>query len=351
MITQSLSSEDLRHALELAGRAPSVHNTQPWQFNVTDTQVDLYANLQRWLPATDADRRDLMISCGAALHHLRLALGSVGLGGKATRLPEGEDSDLLASVQLERSPGSDSELVAEIPRRRSDRRPFRHWPIPAEFLAQLVQQASDQGAVLRVVDDPRPRGTLLNAFVQAEVTQGEVVGYSGELTMWTGVRGGSEGVPARNLPDQPSPGVAARRAFDPGDLSSGGVTGPEEDTLLVLGTASDDRLSQLRAGEALSAVLLQATRLGLANCPLSQPLEVADTRQVLRDDVLGGTLSPQIVIRLGWPQDAAIPADPSTIGGGDSRSTGALSCYAGAARAAWAAARRATGTRNGEQLT
>ena len=195
MITQSLSSEDLRHALELAGRAPSVHNTQPWQFNVTDTQVDLYANLQRWLPATDTDRRDLMISCGAALHHLRLALGSVGLGGKATRLPEGEDSDLLASVQLERSPGSDSELVAEIPRRRSDRRPFRHWPIPAEFLAQLVQQASDQGAVLRVVDDPRPRGTLLNAFVQAEVTQGEVVGYSGELTMWTGVRRRSKGFP------------------------------------------------------------------------------------------------------------------------------------------------------------
>jgi hypothetical protein len=79
--------------------------------------------------------------------------------------------------------------------------------------------------VLRVVDDRRPRGTVLSAFLHTEVIQGDVVGYSGELTMWTGVRASSERVPARNLPDQPSPGVAARRAFDPGDLPSGGMTG------------------------------------------------------------------------------------------------------------------------------
>ena len=251
-----------------------------------------------------------MISCGAALHHLRIALDSAGLGGPTSRLPRGEESDLLASVELAPSPGSGSELVAEIPRRRSDRRPFRHWPIPSEFLAQLVQHAADQGAVLRVVDDPRSRAALLDAFVPAEIAQDEVVGYNAELTVWTGLRSGSEGVPARNLPDHQSSGVAAHRAFDPGDLSSAEVAGPEEDTLLVLGTASDDRLSQLRAGEALSAVLLRATGLGLANCPLSQPLEVADTRRQLRDEVLGGTLSPQIVIRLGWPQDAAVPPTP-----------------------------------------
>ena len=310
MITQSLNSENLRHALELAGRAPSVHNTQLWQFVVSDTSVDLYANLQRWLPATDADRRDLMLSCGAALHHLRLALESSGLGGHTSRLLGGEDSDLLASVKLAPSPTSGSELLAEIPRRRSDRRPFRHWPIPAEFLAQLAQHAADQGAVLRVIDDPRSRAALLGAFVQAEIAQGEVVGYNSELTVWTGLRGGPEGIPAQNLPDHLSSGVAAHRAFDLGDLSSADVAGPEEDTLLVLGTASDDRLSQLRAGEALSAVLLYATRLGLATCPLSQPLEVADTREVLREEVLGGTLSPQIVVRLGWPQDEAIPPTP-----------------------------------------
>lgn len=77
----------------------------------------------------------------------------------------------------------------------------------------------------------------------------------------------------------------------------------------MLGTASDDTLSQLRAGEALSAVLLQATLLGLAACPLSQVLEVSDTRRRLRDDVLDAAMAPQIVLRLGFPASAAaLPA-------------------------------------------
>ena len=65
------------------------------------------------------------------------------------------------------------------------------------------------------------------------------------------------------------------RAFPPGaverdpGLTDGGL-------LAVLGTASDDHLSQLRAGEALSAVVLHATRAGLATCPLSEVLEIGD---------------------------------------------------------------------------
>ena len=79
----------------------------------------------------------------------------------------------------------------------------------------------------------------------------------------------------------------------------------------MIGTASDDTLSQLRAGEALSAVLLQSTLFGLATCPLSQVLEVHDTRRVLRDDVLDGAITPQLVLRLGFSSTAApLPATP-----------------------------------------
>jgi hypothetical protein len=78
----------------------------------------------------------------------------------------------------------------------------------------------------------------------------------------------------------------------------------------VLGTASDDTLSQLRAGEALSAVTLHATSVGLASCPLSQVLEIDATRRSLRDDVLGGAMSPQVVLRLGWAPPVPLPATP-----------------------------------------
>ena len=59
-------------------------------------------------------------------------------------------------------------------------------------------------------------------------------------------------------------------------------------------------------------MLLHATLLGLATCPLSgQVLEVDDTRRVLQDDVLDGAISPQLVLRVGFPTSAApLPATP-----------------------------------------
>ena len=60
-----------------------------------------------------------------------------------------------------------------------------------------------------------------------------------------------------------------------------------------------DRLSQLRAGEALSAVVLHATRRARH---LSAERGAGDrgARSALRDKVLLGTLSPQLLVRMGW---------------------------------------------------
>jgi hypothetical protein len=105
--------------------------------------------------------------------------------------------------------------------------------------------------------------------------------------------------------------IPASRDFPEGDIGPYPLGRQDGAVLAVLGTASDDTLSRLRAGEALSAVLLTATTLGLAACPLSQPLEIGATRRTLRDDVLSGTLCPQIVLRLGWsPVGSPLPATP-----------------------------------------
>src|SRR6185437_15876198 len=77
--------------------------------------------------------------------------------------------------------------------------------------------------------------------------------------------------------------------------------------LLALGTRSDDRLARLRAGEATSIVLLTATSMGLASCPVTEPLEVADTREAVRTEVFGASSYPQMLLRVGW---SPINADP-----------------------------------------
>jgi hypothetical protein len=67
-----------RAVVSLATRAPSIHNSQPWQWRLADSSMHLFADTSRLLPATDPDGRDLLLSCGATLHHLRVALAAEG---------------------------------------------------------------------------------------------------------------------------------------------------------------------------------------------------------------------------------------------------------------------------------
>ena len=81
---------------------------------------------------------------------------------------------------------------------------------------------------------------------------------------------------------------------------------------MVLSARSDDRLGTLRAGEAVGAVLLAATGMGLATTPLSQPLEVASTRGWVSEHLVGADVFPQVVIRVGRA-DPHAPALPPTL--------------------------------------
>ena len=117
-------------ATERALRAPSVHNSQPWQWQIVDDLVRLYGDPNRHLVGTDPERRDLVISCGAALHHLRVALADLDVPTTTQRLPDPEDSTHLAIVRTVDGPINihDAALADAIDERRSDRRAFREEP-------------------------------------------------------------------------------------------------------------------------------------------------------------------------------------------------------------------------------
>ena len=75
----------------------------------------------------------------------------------------------------------------------------------------------------------------------------------------------------------------------------------------LLATPGDGPVDQLQAGEALSAVLLEATRFGLATDPVSQPLEVRATRAELCVSLLDGAAEPQVLVRVGWAPMSSTP--------------------------------------------
>ena len=313
---------ELTIAVERALRAPSVHNTQPWHWRIEDDAVQLHADWTRHLVATDPDRRDLILSCGAALHHLLVALAARGLEAQVDRLPDLDDSGHLATVTLRPGAGlpADRALVSAINRRRTDRRRMSHRPVPPEHVRLLSEHAQRAGALLIPATETALRKRLGAALADAAAQQHWTPGYPTELELWTRrYAGARDGVPGTNIAQPPvgAAGAAPLRQFAHGRLDQpqpqpGQEAGTDASELLVIGTPGDDTADRLRAGEATSAVLLAATTLGLASTPLSQAVEVDATRRAIQRDVLHIPEHPQLVLRIGWPaaHAAEIPPTP-----------------------------------------
>lgn len=297
----------IRTVLTLASRAPSVHNTQPWGWRVDEASLHLYADDNRQLPNTDPDARDMILSCGAALHHCAIAFAAVGWRPKVTRLPNPADPSHLAAIQLSPHPADavDIALAAAMPRRRTDRRHYSSWPVPVADIALMAARAARNGVTLCQVEDVGK----LHEIVARSVADHLNRDYMAELTTWSGRYASAAGVPARNTPvSDPDARIPGRIFAGPSlPMTPGASPSADNAVVLALGTRSDDRVSRLRAGEATSAVLLTATSLGLASCPVTEPLETPSTRAEVRNDIFGGNDHPQMLLRVGW---APINADP-----------------------------------------
>ena len=301
-------TKTLRTVLTLATRAPSIHNTQPWRWRVGTANLDLFCQPDMQLRKTDPDGRDLIISCGIALHHCVVALAAMGWHAKVSRLPDSDDPRHLATIEVEpHTPDqADIALAAAIPRRRTDRRVYSSWAVPGGDIAQMAARAARSGVMLRQVDAVDRMRAIVARAVWDHTTNDE---YMRELTTWSGRYGAVAGVPARSTPEPDASAPIPGRVFaGPGLPQPSGIS-PADDgaAILALGTAKDDRLAQLRAGEATSVVMLTATAMGLACCPITEPLEIRETREAVRADVFGDSGYPQMLLRVGW---APINADP-----------------------------------------
>lgn len=91
-------AEQWQFLLNYALLAPSEYNTQPWLFHVHEDSVAFYADRSRRLPVLDPENRELLISCGAALLNLRLALRHFGYREEMEWLVQEDLSDGLRAA-------------------------------------------------------------------------------------------------------------------------------------------------------------------------------------------------------------------------------------------------------------
>jgi hypothetical protein len=294
----------VREIVELACRAPSVHNTQPWLWRADDSRLRLYADRERQLLHSDPEGRNVLLSCGAALHHARVAAEGLGWQVDVVRSPDPTEPDLLASIDL--APGrvvpAAEELLEALQGRSTDRRRFTSWPLPVERIQRLAAQAEEWGALVLPVVEPGRQELVEELLVRAREEHHRDPEYDAEVAPWVRSEG-PEGVPAASLPEPNPQRPAMPSRYQPAELPD-----PREETaevvegMLALCTVDDDRRSWLRCGETLSALWLLVVHDGLSLLPLSEVAEVPETRERLRHDVLDGQGHPQLLVRLGWQE-------------------------------------------------
>jgi nitroreductase len=301
-------AEQAGYLISVAGRAPSVNNTQPWRFEVGEQAAELYADTSRQL-LEDPAGREMLISCGAALYGLRLGVRSLGYRTEVELFP---GPALLARVR----PGpaapmtpDERKMLQAAPHRHTHRGPFEPGPLPAGLLARLRDDVAAEGATLSVVEtEPARRKLMAILAAWSRVQELYPASRTGiqsraETARWTREAGSQarDGVPAHAFPAAAGrdPGQLPQRDFDLGRgwglLPSGGPPAP---VTALLVTSGDHQVEWLRAGQGLQRLLLRAASHWVFASLQTQPLLEASVRARIQSGLdLPGV--PLMLLQLG----------------------------------------------------
>jgi hypothetical protein len=272
--------------------------------------VDLIADRSRALPANDPDDRELIISCGAVLFTLRVALAARGFSTFIETFPVAGDTDLLARI----SPVTGyfhnlvdtSALTQAVEQRRTYRKPFIQEDIPEPIIRNLCEGAKSEGATLVALKEDSQRRRIVELVEQADERLWRDAQWRRELSMWMHPRRRGEGFGIPGLAHAAAQLVA--RSFD---LGSGTPARGQQilegsPLLVVLGSPGDAPADWLATGQALQRMLLRACTDGLQASYLNQPLHLPDFRQQVAA-MLPGAGVPQLILRLGRPAEQLAP--------------------------------------------
>ncbi|HEX5535425.1 MAG TPA: hypothetical protein VFX33_16925 [Actinomycetales bacterium] len=316
--TGPVTTTELIPAMAEAARwAPSVHNTQPWRFEVGTAGpapgrvpgLMVFEDVDRSLPVLDPYGRLRAISCGAAVANAEVACRAHGFSPAIDWLPDPSRPDLVAVVRPDRPHQEQTDvrrLADAVKSRRAHRRVHRHEKLDPETLAVLRREVTAAGAEMTVLDEAARRH-LAPLLVRAMAAQSESPEIVEEVDSWVrGVGPGEQeredGVPVASLGTGPFPiDALAHEAMDVERLSKEDVDQALSwSTTVAISTVGDRRRDWLNAGRALQRMWLHATVDGFVLAFADQATQLVETRRQLPEalDVLGHV---QMVVRLGRP--------------------------------------------------
>lgn len=286
----------LKYAAQASGAKP---NTQSWQFRLADAHLELLSLAAPELEASDPDGRERLIDCGAALHHLKLALKHFGCLGRVELFPDLAEPTLVARVHFGYS------------REREAREKFLfaamngarfvapvETPVTEAVLFELSQAVANERGWLEFAQSEMSRQRVLQTTLapatrawgsdDSRANPAHSVGAV-RISLWPRplFAFGGRSVDSSNVALQPDPQISTPAA-----------------TFGVVKTKTDDKHGWLAAGQILARAVLQAQVSGVSWAFFS-PVRRREVREALRTGI-GHKGFAQAVLRFG----ALVPREP-----------------------------------------
>jgi hypothetical protein len=276
--------------------AANPHNSQPWLFHVTSTQIELYSDRRRTLGPVDPFLIEMHIGLGCALENLELAAAANGYTPQVSLSPDASDETLVARIGLVPGSAPVSALYNVIPLRHTNRYPYDTGrPVTTETLDALTALGDDPEVRVFWFPSAEQRKSVGNLLVEAahafvaDKAQDVVDTGTWWRGTWQDIQQHRDGITldAAGLPDltralgKMLPSVSVEQQ----DSSFLQNTAEQVKTAAVFGLLAirnrQDRTQQVRAGRLWERMHLWATKEGLAMQPLNQATERASREVVL----------------------------------------------------------------------
>jgi hypothetical protein len=271
-----------------ANLAPSGGNSQPWSMGLDAGGLRLLLDRTR-TSTMDVRFRGSYVAIGAALLNARIAAAAHGILGPVEYFPDGEASDLVATVEL--TLGTDRGLASWYPgllERSTNRRAGRPSALGPDVADELHRQVASHDARLRLLtgDALEDYAELLSESDRLRYLSPVLHSEMMSELRWPGQDGLDRGLDVRTLELDAAdmgklavarrPDVMADLAAWDGGRALGEVTRARvrSSSALAIVTVADSRpRSYVSGGAAVQQMWLAAERAGLAVQPVS-PLSV-----------------------------------------------------------------------------
>jgi nitroreductase len=322
--------------------AANPHNTQPWLFRVSDSEIELYANTERNAGALDPYLREQHIGMGCALENLMVAASANGYlasatlaPGKLTQISAYPEHELVAQVELAPGQKQQSELYDAIPYRHTNRNPYHLRALPSEFVDRIRQLGSDQPEVkvfLFTADSDRNHIVDIISKANDIVYADPQVDQGSERWLrmkWSDVQKFRDGLIVDEFGEPPLtaaiekfiPTSCRRFAFKHGLLQTMSYSDVLRATpLFGLIAVRDryDREQNMLAGRIWQRAHLLAVTRGLAGRPVNEAVELVDHQRLrIQEPRAEAALSeltgdkiwrPTFMFRFGFPVREVSPS-------------------------------------------